>query len=207
MNGGISELMEMFEYSGYRIQRSKWRNHVRCDYCGTLATKGFTVILMSSGGSEIYCACSKEHAKKLVGWLLGSRLAAQLSDPFSAQIAAINRLAQILRKWYSRVKTYEFGVYAPPEDGKPEVSIKVLYPHFIKVRLSFIETSQHKFLISLLDEIGLHFMGANVELEFDLWYTPWYEKIEASKMIRELYCKYYTEYGFRPAEDVVCGSA
>jgi len=47
-------------------------------------------------------------------------------------------------------------------------------------------------------------MGANVELEFDLWYTPWYEKIEASKMIRELYCKYYAEYGFRPAEIVLC---
>jgi len=205
--GGIDELLEMFGYTGYRIQRAKWRNYVRCDCCGTLATKGFRVILLCGSSYEYYCACSREHAEKLVGWLLGSRLAARLSDdPLSVQVVAINRLVQILRKWYSRVKAYEFGVYALPEDGKPEVSIKVFYPHFIKVRISFIEVSHREFLTSLLDEIGLHFMGTNVELEFDLWYTPWYEKIEASKMIRELYCKYYTKYGFRPAEDVVCGS-
>jgi len=128
MNSGIDELVKMFSYTEYRIQHAKWKNHVRCDYCGTLATKGFKVILMSGNEHEVYCACSKEHTKKLVGRLLGSRLAAQLSDPFSAQIAAINRLVQILAKRYSKVETYEFGVYAPPEDGKPEVSIKVLYP-------------------------------------------------------------------------------
>jgi len=199
----IDELLKLYGYKGYSIEKAKWKDPIRCCYCEKGITKGFRVSLKTDWGSETYHVCSKEHAEKLVVKLLASRLARDLTDFFADHFAAHSKLVMIARKHHGYVMFNSNVIYCPPENGMPEIVIRNLWPH-VEVWIDYIDVPHRDLLIRILDDIALRFLGSDVELLLDLRHTPKEQIMEAKAMVRELYCK-YAEYGFRPVDHVVCG--